>query len=70
MHFEERSRLRGDVDSGVRRTLGRHGCDAHLPRVHLQDMTARSEPGGYGGQADLTGAKDKAGGHLIMSTVS
>jgi hypothetical protein len=67
MHLEERSGLGGDVDSGVRSTLGGRGSDAHLTRVHLEDTTARSAPGGYGGQADLTGMEDKAGG---VSTVS
>ena len=34
----------------------------HLTRVHLEDKTARSAAGGYGGQADLTGMEDNAGG--------
>jgi hypothetical protein len=68
MHMEERSALGGDVDSVVRSSLGRRGSDTHLTRVHLEDTTARSAPGGYGGQADLTGMEDKAGGKL--STVS
>jgi hypothetical protein len=67
MHLEERSGLGGDVDSGVRSTLGGRGSEAHLTRVHLEDMTARSAPGGYRGQADLPGWEDKAGG---VSTVS
>jgi len=50
-----------------RSTLGGHGSDVHLTRVHLEDTTARSAPGGYGGQADLTGMEDKTGG---VSTVS
>jgi len=33
----------------------------------MEDTTARSAPGGYGGQADLTGMEDKARG---VSTVS
>jgi len=72
MHLEERSGLGGEVDSEEtwRSTLGRRGSDAHLTRMHLEDTTARSAPGGYGGQADLTGTKDKAGGHQIVSTVS
>jgi hypothetical protein len=45
--LEERSGLGGDVDSGVRSTLGRRGSDAHLTMVHLEDTTARSAPGGY-----------------------
>jgi hypothetical protein len=65
--LEERSGLGGDVDSGVRRTLGRRRSDAHLTRVHLEDTTATSAPGGYGGQADMTGMEDMAGG---VSTVS
>jgi len=65
--MEERSGLGGDVDSAVRSTLGRRGSDTHLTRVHLEDTTARSAPGGYGGQADLTGMEDKAG---CVSTVS
>jgi hypothetical protein len=67
MHLEERSGLGGDVDSGVRSTLGGRGSDVHLTRVLLEDTTARSAPGGYGGQADLTGMEDKARG---VSTVS
>ena len=67
MHLEERSGLGGDVDSGVRSTHGGRGSDAHLTRVHLEDTTARSAPGGYGGQADLTGTEDKAG---RVSTIS
>jgi hypothetical protein len=55
------------MDSRVRSTLGGHASDAHLTRVHLEDTTARSAPGGYGGQADLTGTEDKAG---TVSTVS
>jgi len=39
----------------------------HLTRVHLEDTTAGSAPGEYGGQADLTGMQNKAGG---VSTVS
>ena len=39
----------------------------HLTRVHLEDTTARSELGGNGGQADMTGMEDKAG---ELSTVS
>ena len=62
MHLEERSGLGGDVDSGVRSTLGGRGSDAHLTRVHLEDTTARSAPGGYRGQAGLTGTEDTAGG--------
>jgi len=58
MHLEERSGLGGDVGSGVRNTLGRRGSDLHLTRMHLKDTTARSAPGGYGGQADLTGTED------------
>jgi len=65
--MEEQYGLEGDVDSGVRSTLGRPDSDAHLRRVHLEDTTARSAPGGYGGQADLTGMEDEAGG---VSTVS
>jgi hypothetical protein len=65
--LEERSGLGGDVDSGVRSTLGGRGSDAHLTMVHLEDTTARSAPGGYGGQADLTGTEDKA---AKLSTVS
>jgi len=67
MHLEERSGLGRDVDSGVRSTLGGRRSDAHLTRVHLEDTAARSAPGGYGGQADLTGTEDKAG---RVSTVS
>jgi hypothetical protein len=63
-----RSALRGDVDSAVRITLGRRGSDTHLTRVDLEDTTARSAPGGYGGQADLTGMEVKAGGKF--STIS
>jgi hypothetical protein len=55
------------VDSGVRSTLRGRGSDAHWTRVHLEDTTARSAPGGYGAQADLTGTEDKAG---RVSTVS
>jgi hypothetical protein len=58
----KRSGLRGHVDLGVRITRGRCGRDLHLTRVHFQDTTATSTPGGYGGQADLTGRQDKAGG--------
>jgi len=29
--------------------------------VHLEDTTARIAPGGYGGQADLTGTEDWTG---------
>jgi len=65
--MEERSGLGGDVDSGVRSTLGRQGSDAHLTWVHLEDMTARSAPGGYGGQRDLTGMEDMG---RRVSTVS
>jgi hypothetical protein len=65
--LEERSGLEGDVDWGERSTLGGHGSDAHLTRVHLENTTARSAPGGYRGQADLTGMEDKAG---RVSTVS
>jgi len=61
MHLEERSGLEGDVDSGVRSTLGGQGSDAHFTRVHLEDTTARSAPGGYRGQADLAVTEDKAG---------
>jgi len=50
-----------------RSTLGGHGSNVHLTRVHLEDTTVRSAPGGYGGQADLTGMEDKVGG---LSTVS
>jgi len=64
---EERSGLVGDVDSGVRSTGRRHGSDVHLTTVHLEDTTARSAPGGYGGQVDLTGREDKSG---RVSTVS
>jgi len=60
MHLEERNGLGGDVDSGVRSTLGGRGSDAHLTTVDLEDATARSAHGGYGGQADLTGMEDKA----------
>jgi len=67
MHMEERSGLGGDVDLAVRSTLGRRGSNTHLTRVHLEDTTARCAPGGYGGQADLTGMEDNAGG---VSTVS
>ena len=67
MDLEERSGLGGDVDSGVRSALSRRGSDVHLTRVHLEDTTARSAPGGYGGHADLIGMEDKAGG---VSTVS
>jgi hypothetical protein len=67
MHLEERSGLGGDMDSGVRRTIGGHRSDAPLTRVHLEDTTARAAPGGYGGQADLTGTEDMAGS---VSTVS
>jgi hypothetical protein len=67
MHLEERSGLGGDVDWGVRSTLGGRVSDAHMTRVHLEDTTARSAPRGYGGQADLTGTEDKAG---RVSTVS
>jgi hypothetical protein len=35
--------------------------------VHLEDTTVRSAPGGYGGQAELTGIEDKA---REVSTVS
>jgi len=55
------------VDSGLRSTLGRRGSNVHLTWLHLADSTARSAPGGYGGQADLKGMNDKAGG---VSTVS
>ena len=60
---------RSEVDSEEtwKSTLGRRGSDAHLTRMHLEDTTARSAPGGYGGQADLTGREDKTGG---VSTVS
>jgi hypothetical protein len=61
MHMEERSGLGGDVDSAVRSTLGGHGSDVHLTRVHLEDTTAKTAPRGYGGQADFTGTEDKAG---------
>jgi hypothetical protein len=67
VNLEERSGLGGDVDSGVRSTVGGHGSDVHLTMVHLEDTTARSAPGGYGGQTDLTGTEDKAG---RVSTVS
>ena len=67
MHLEERSGLGQDVDSEVRSTLGGHSSDAHLKRVHLEDTTARSTPGGYGGEVDLTGTDNTAGG---MSTIS
>jgi len=67
MHWEERSGLGGDVDSEVRSTLGGYGSDAHLKRVHLENTTARSAPGGYGDQADLTGTEDSTGG---VSTTS
>jgi len=67
MHSEEQSGFGGDVDLGVRSTLGGHGSNAHLTRVHLEDTTARSAPGGYGGQADLTGMEDKVG---RVSTIS
>jgi len=59
--LEERSGLGRDMDSGVRSTLGSRGSDGQLTRVHFEDTTARSAPGGYGGQADLTGMEDKAG---------
>jgi hypothetical protein len=65
--LEERSGLGGDVDSGVRSTLGGRGSDEHLRIVNLEDTTARSPPGGYGGHADITGTEDKAG---RVSTVS
>ena len=68
MDLEERSGLGGDVDSEERSTLGGHGSDAHLTRVHLEDTTARSAAGGYGGQADLTGAEARH--WRIVSTVS
>jgi len=55
------------VDSGVRSTLGGRRRDAHLTRVHLDDTTARSAPGGYRGQADLKCMEDNAG---RVSTVS
>jgi hypothetical protein len=45
MHFEERSGLGGDVDSDVRNTLGGHGSDANLTRVHLEGTG--SAHGGY-----------------------
>jgi len=67
MHLEEQSGLEGDVDWGVRSTLGGRGSDAHLTTVHWEDTTARSAPGGYGGQADLTGIGDKVG---RLSTIS
>jgi len=67
MHLEERSGLGRDVDSGMRSTLEGRRSDAQLTRVHLEDMTVRSAPGGYGGQADLTGTDDEAG---RVSTVS
>ena len=47
---------------GVRSTIGGCGTYAHWRRVHLEERTARSKPGGYGGQADLTGMEDMAGG--------
>jgi len=50
-----------------RSTLGGHVRDVHLTRVHLEYTAARSTPGRYGGQADLTGMEDKAGG---VNTVS
>jgi hypothetical protein len=67
MSLEVRSGLGGDVDMGVRSTLGGRGSDAHLTRVHLVDTTARSSPGGHGSQADLAGTEDQAG---RVSTVS
>jgi len=45
MHLEERSGLGGDVDSEERNTLGGHGSDAHLTRVHLEGTG--SAHGGY-----------------------
>jgi len=36
-------------------------------KVHSEDTTARSAPGGYGGQENFAGMEDKAGG---LSTVS
>ena len=61
MHSEERS------------TLGGHGSDAHLMRVHwrvqevlMEDTTTRSAPGGYRGRAGLPGTEDTAG----VSTIS
>jgi len=65
--LEERSGLGGDMNAGVGSTLGRCVNEAHLTWVHLEDMTARSTPGGSGGHADLTGTEDKAG---RVSTVS
>ena len=41
----ERSGLRGDVESEERSTLGAHGSDAHLTRVHLEGT--RSAHRGY-----------------------
>jgi hypothetical protein len=67
MHWEERSELGGDVDWGVRSTLSGGESDADLTRVHLEDTTARSAPGGYEGQADVTGIQDTA---RRVSTVS
>jgi len=69
MHMEERSGLGRDVDSTVRCTLGRCWSDTHLARVHLEDTTTRSEPGGYGGQADLTGMEDKDRGVSTISSI-
>jgi len=46
--LEERSGLRVEVDSEERRTLGGHGSDAHLTRVHLKDTG--SAHAGYDGE--------------------
>jgi hypothetical protein len=53
------------VDTGAMRTW--RGCIWRVQEALLEDTTARSAPGGYRGQADLTGMEDKARG---VSTVS
>jgi len=70
VNLEEQIGPGGDPDSGVTSTLGRHGSNVHMTRVHLKYTTARSTPTGYGDQADLTATEDQAAGHHVMSTVS
>jgi hypothetical protein len=61
MCLEERSGLGGEVDSGVESTFAGRRHNDHWTMVHLEDTTGRSAPGGYRGQADLTGTEDKGG---------